>query len=162
MLALPPPSARLVAGRPPLSIARRVVAVVGDYVASLLFDMGVLPRLLVMDCRTLRSSYSRCPAVEELKLMGYSIVRASNPPGGLTLDAAAAVWRSLRYGEALSRTAVVVDGEEDLLALVALLSAPYGGLVAYGFPRLASVYVKSERAVRIIVRDVIRGMECAS
>lgn len=161
LLALPPAVSSLVAGPPPLKLARRVVVAVGDYVAALLLGSGLYPRLLVVDCKTLRAEYSGCPSAKLIEAKGYRVVRVDNPPGSLDSVAASTVWCGLRGYEA-GRLAVLVNGEEDMLALAAVLSAPLGGLVAYGYPRLAAVYVEATRATKAIVRSIIGRMECVT
>ena len=54
---------------------------------------------------------------------------------------------------------VVVDGEEDLLVLVAVLYAPVGGLVVYGQPGEGVVVVRVTEAKRAEALGILKGME---
>jgi uncharacterized protein (UPF0218 family) len=54
---------------------------------------------------------------------------------------------------------VVVDGEEDLLVLVAVLYAPVGGLVVYGQPGEGVVVVRVTDAKRAEALGILKGME---
>jgi uncharacterized protein (UPF0218 family) len=56
----------------------------------------------------------------------------------------------------------MVDGEEDLLALVAVLSAPEDALVVYGQPHVGIVVVKVTEETREKMRHIVDAMEESS
>ncbi|MCW4027273.1 MAG: GTP-dependent dephospho-CoA kinase family protein, partial [Candidatus Bathyarchaeota archaeon] len=65
-------------------------------------------------------------------------------------------------GEAIrfdGRVKVLVEGEEDLLTLVAVLSAPLGSLVVYGQPRTGIVGVGVTEAAKRKFRGIVERME---
>jgi hypothetical protein len=66
------------------------------------------------------------------------VVTAKNQAGTIEQNARVAVERAIR-GEA---SLVEIDGEEDLLALIAVLAAPGGALVVYGQPDEGVVLVR--------------------
>jgi hypothetical protein len=108
---------------------------VGDVVTAEFLKAGLKPDVVVVDFMVMRSS-----AGEEIKrtIDAYSIPvrRVKNPAGTLTPE--------LR--EALEGVApplkIVVDGEEDLATLPAVLAAPVGSVVAYGQPEEGVVLVE--------------------
>ena len=57
------------------------------------------------------------------------------------------------------RVKIVVDGEEDLLALVALLHAPLNALVVYGQPYEGIVAVKVTKRKRQEARRIMEAMQ---
>jgi uncharacterized protein (UPF0218 family) len=57
---------------------------------------------------------------------------------------------------------VMVDGEEDLLTLVAVLSAPEHALVVYGQPHRGIVVVKVTEETRERMRRIVDAMEESS
>ena len=74
-----------------------------------------------------------------------------NEPGTISADAWAGVEEAVQRGDAL----MIVDGEEDLLTLVAITVAPLGSIVAYGQPNEGLVIVQvddqaKERAGRVL------------
>ncbi len=69
------------------------------------------------------------------------IVHVKNPQGTITEEAFAAVQKALEKGEK-NHIHLVVDGEEDLLTLVAVLFAPERSFVVYGQPYKGIVVVK--------------------
>lgn len=120
---------RLRASRPPRFIT------VGDVVTAEFLKAGLRPDIAVVDFRVMRSS-----AGEEIRrtIDAYSVPvrRVKNPAGTLTSE----LRRELE-GAALPLK-IVVDGEEDLATLPAVLTAPLGSIVAYGQPGEGVVLIK--------------------
>ncbi len=56
---------------------------------------------------------------------------------------------------------VMVEGEEDLLTLVAVVLAPLGSLVAYGQPDRGIVIVVVSDVEKSLAEQIIRGL-CAT
>ncbi len=57
---------------------------------------------------------------------------------------------------------MVVDGEEDLLTLVAVLCAPENSLVVYGQPHEGIVVVKVTEKTKRKIRRIVEAMETFS
>ena len=104
----------------------RSVAAVGDYTFARLLEEGIEPVLGVVDCETMRE-WRGCPRAPP----SYRVVRARNPRGMVSWEAWEAVADALARGE---RVLVVVEGEEDLVAIPVILESPGEMLVAYGVP----------------------------
>ena len=66
-------------------------------------------------------------------------MHVNNPQGTITQEAISAVKAALEKNE---HTHIVVNGEEDLLALIAVLYAPENAVVVYGQPHEGIVVVK--------------------
>ena len=58
----------------------------------------------------------------------------------------------------MGRSAVIVDGEEDLLALVAISVAPDGSLVVYGQPNEGLVLVPVTSQKKKEIADILALM----
>ena len=127
-----------------------VVVGVGDTVSRNLVAFGVSPTLLVTDnvCRRRR--------VAPVVFGGWRVVRVCNPAGVITDEAVAAVRGAL---ESCERVHVVVDGEEDLLVLVAVLYAPVGGLIVYGQPGEGLVVVRATVEKSGEALGILKAME---
>ncbi len=82
-----------------------------------------------------------------------------NPPGTLT-EEAWTVTRNALSGK--GRTKVLVDGEEDLLTLVAVLCAPENSFVVYGQPHEGIVVVKVTEKTREKMQRIVDAMEQSS
>ena len=115
--------------RPPRLIA------VGDVVAAGLLDGGLRPDVVVVDMKVMRS-----PADEKTKQavenFEAKVVRVKNQAGTITPELREALEA------AKPPLKIVVDGEEDLATLPAVLSAPLGSAVVYGQPGEGLVLVE--------------------
>ena len=108
-------------------------AVVGDFTSKNILEAGLEPDVIVLDYRVMRMD------VEPLKHGDRHVIRTQNARG--TVDAEA--WATL--GEAVtlkSRTAVIVEGEEDLLVLPLISLMPLGSVIVYGQPLEGMVVVE--------------------
>ncbi len=125
---------------------------VGDMVTKSMEDSGLLPGLEIVDNIAMRKAAQKFELTVEKKLP------VDNPPGTITEEAVVAIQKAIRSDK---RVAIIVDGEEDLLALIAILYAPEGSLVVYGQPRegIVAVYVNSEKKKEII--EILKEMQHA-
>jgi uncharacterized protein (UPF0218 family) len=99
---------------------------VGDAVSKNLVENGISPNLLIIDNRVMRKN------ITPVSLNADVEKRVKNPPGTITFEALNAVREALKSDH---RTKIIVDGEEDLLALCAILYAPENFFIVYGQPR---------------------------
>ncbi|HEU4605667.1 MAG TPA: GTP-dependent dephospho-CoA kinase family protein [Nitrososphaera sp.] len=112
--------------------AGKVVAV-GDATTERLVSFGIVPDVAVIDGRERRSKRSypaNYPAKE---------LRCRNPAGTISKDAVKALQEALK---AEPPVRVLVEGEEDLLALPAFALAPEGSIILYGQPLEGLVVVR--------------------
>ncbi|MGC8969084.1 MAG: DUF359 domain-containing protein [Conexivisphaera sp.] len=132
-----------------LSSGRSVL--VGDRVSATLCSMGVRPWVHIIDMRERREpspSPPPCPFERSFAVR--------NPPGMITREAAEAVEAAMSED---SPARVLVDGEEDLLALVAIYVGR-GALVAYGQPGEGIVVVdSSDPTARDLTERALLSME---
>ena len=89
----------------------------------------------------------------------YQTLHLKNPPGTIT-DEAWFVIKEALSGKGLTK--VLVDGEEDLLTLVAVLSAPKNSFVVYGQPHKGIVIIKVTEETRKKMRYILESMEQSS
>ncbi len=160
ILSSTPPNSILIGSLQELNKYKyKVLISVGDYVTSLLLKhLNARPKLIIIDCRVMRtSSSSICSDIESL-LSDYRLVNVRNPRSRITREALDAIQDSLYNHD---KTVIIVDGEEDLLALPSILFAPIGSIVAYGYPRIATLLVKVTPKLKQEVRDILgRFEEC--
>ncbi len=126
---------------------------VGDVVTYHVVQAGRPPDVAVVDERTKRGAVDeeiRETVAEETQL------EAVNPPAELTAD----IVRTLR--EAIDReepTTILVDGEEDLVVLPAIVAAPEGASVVYGQPDEGMVHVQVTDDHRAELRALLDRFE---
>ncbi|OLD56608.1 hypothetical protein AUI46_00220 [archaeon 13_1_40CM_2_52_13] len=116
---------------------RRVVAV-GDVVSRETLVAGIRVDLRILDHISMR----RPTAAFNLKVKKTYHVK--NPAGVITLEAWETIKRAMKDEEAL----IVVEGEEDLLALPCIVESPNNSLVLYGQPSKGLVVVDTNTNVK--------------
>ncbi len=112
----------------------RLIAV-GDVVTAELLGAGLKPDVAVVDFTVMRS-----PAADDVRkaIDAYSVpeVRVKNPAGTITPELRDAIEG------AEPPVKIIVEGEEDLATLPAVLSAPEGSVIVYGQPEEGMVLVE--------------------
>lgn len=129
-----------------------IIVAVGDTVSKNLVENGIRLNLLIIDNRVMRENITPLPLSAEVEK------HVKNPPGTITFEALKAIKEAL---EADQKTKIVVDGEEDLLALCAILYAPENSFVVYGQPRKGMVVVKATKQKKEEVAKILKAMEVA-
>jgi hypothetical protein len=122
---------------------------VGDTVSRNLHATGIKPQLSITDNKSMRKRTR--PATFQAK----KVVYVKNPQGTITNGAIAAIREALE-GEV--ETHIIVDGEEDLLALAAVLQAPKNALVVYGQPYEGIVVVKVTPEKKNEAQEILNAM----
>jgi hypothetical protein len=127
----------------------RIISV-GDVISDVMIKHSTPPQILVVDNKVMRKLVEPVPADVD------RTVYVNNPPGTLSDEAWAAVQEAVQRTE---RIRVLVDGEEDLLTLVAVLYAPKGSFVVYGQPDEGIVIIKVTERTREKIRKLVEAME---
>jgi uncharacterized protein (UPF0218 family) len=127
----------------------RLLVLVGDTVSRHAVQSNIKPDIVIVD-----NKEKRTEAVQ-FTHSGRHIFRTINPPG--TIDRSA--WKIVESAIYKPNSLVIVDGEEDLLTLVAVLAAPTGSLVVYGQPGQGIVIVRVTHGKKTEVRRIINRME---
>ncbi len=130
---------------------RRIVAI-GDVVTKTLLEVGVEPDIVVVDGKTLRNVSLK------VNLEGWMKISFRNPPGMIKKDA----WKAFREAYLVGKVCLEVDGEEDLLAIPAVLLAPEGTIIIYGQPGQGLVVVEVDDNIKRIVLNIVEKMREAS
>jgi len=116
---------------------KSVVISVGDAVTDALLKAGVTPDVSIIDFHIQRKK-----VYEQLKDFGFAenitTHAIDNPAGSLSFQAFAHVKKMLQGS---FPSVLTVHGEEDLLTLAAILTAPLYSLVLYGQPNEGVVVV---------------------
>ena len=126
---------------------------VGDIVSKNMSEQDISLNVLIVDNKVMRKP------IQPITVDTDHTLYAINPPGTITDEAWAAIRRAI---EQTGRTKVVIDGEEDLLTLVTVLSAPEDALVVYGQPHVGIVVVKVTEETREKMRRIVDAMEESS
>jgi uncharacterized protein (UPF0218 family) len=122
---------------------------VGDTVSKNLVENKIFPNLLIVDNKVMRT------AIKPALLPADKEMRVKNPRGTITQEALDTIREALK---ANCRVKIVVDGEEDLLTLAAVLYAPENSLVVYGQPREGIVVVKATQKKKTEAAEILKAM----
>lgn len=118
----------------------RLIAV-GDIVTAELLEAGLKLDVAVVDFVVMRSPVDK-KIRRTIDSFDAKIVRVKNPAGTITQELRAVL------DEAKPPLKIIVDGEEDLATLPAVLSAPPGSVVVYGQPYNGVVIVEVTESKR--------------
>jgi len=132
--------------KPPMIIS------VGDALSEALLEHDIFPKVLIIDYKVMRKP--SVPLVAE----GYETVHLRNDSGTLSDEAWAGVESAVNQDH---KVKVVVEGEEDLLALVAIISAPERSVVVYGQPHEGMVVVEVTSEKKKEMKKIVEAMNYA-
>jgi len=110
---------------------RRLI-LVGDTISRNAIQSGIRPDVIIIDHKEMRGE------AVEFSHGKARVFRTINEPATISLLAWQAVAEAIEKGDCV----VLVEGEEDLLTLVAIIVAPIGSIVAYGQPGIGIVLVR--------------------
>lgn len=126
---------------------------VGDMTTKHCLDAHLFPDLAIIDYKVGRKPFhDTINYVQLQKVKPFKAKRVKSGPGYISIQVRQAIreilarqGRRARQGrqerkESLLHSVIIVDGEEDLLALPAILYAPVGSVVLYGQPALRSTH----------------------
>ena len=127
----------------------RIISV-GDIVSRNLHECSINPQLTIIDNVSLRDQ--KIPKEAPVEKTVY----VKNPQGRITHEAIVAVKKALEGDEHIH---IVVDGEEDLLALIAVLHSPENSIVVYGQPYIGVVVIRATSEKKAQVKAFLNEMK---
>jgi hypothetical protein len=122
---------------------------VGDALSEALLKRGIFPKVLIVDYKVMRRPTA--PLVAE----GYETFPLRNGSGTISDEAWVAVESAVARD---NKVKVVVEGEEDLLTLVAIISAPESSAVVYGQPHEGMVVVEVTSEKKKETEKIVEAM----
>jgi uncharacterized protein (UPF0218 family) len=124
------------------------ITTVGDVVSRETLATGIEVDLRIVDQMTLRKS------INPIEIKAERTYRVRNPAGVITRQAWDAIRDALLHREAV----IFVDGEEDLLAIPAILESPDNAFIVYGQPSQGLVVVTASPATKHEVKEMMSRM----
>lgn len=122
---------------------------VGDATTEKMIKFGLDPSLQIVDSMEKRNK--REPPLGNVK----TVHRCSNPPAEITTESIESIKKAL--GEE-PPVRILVDGEEDLLVIPAVLHAPKNSVVMYGQPNEGLVIVVVTQEIREKAQKIMNAM----
>ncbi|MEM0097904.1 MAG: DUF359 domain-containing protein [Conexivisphaerales archaeon] len=128
----------------------KVVISVGDRTTERLEEMGVNPKVEIVDGMEQRKSRALPAKDTDIKIV------VKNPQGSITASSIDAIKCAIRIER---RTRIIVEGEEDLLAIPCIIHSKSGWIIAYGQPNEGMVIVKVEDGIKRVARSYLKRMK---
>ncbi len=129
-----------------------VIISVGDTVSKNLTENHLLPKLSIIDNKVMRKD------AQPFQLQTDKTINIKNPPGTITDEAIEAICEATKCNY---RVKIVVEGEEDLLTLIAVLYAPENSFVVYGQPYEGIVAIKVTPEKKAEIAEILKTMKVA-
>ena len=114
---------------------------VGDITTYSVLLYGIVPNICITDDITMRE---KVPEVVRNKINAekYEVLKVSNPAGSITAELINGIIDSMEALKSSRRVRIIVNGEEDLAVIPAVVSAPVGTAIIYGQPGEGMVLVE--------------------
>jgi cytidyltransferase-like protein len=135
-----------------LSIHSKNVITVGDVTTHNILKQGIKPKLSIIDFKVQRK-----PTYTHLRELGFEKAQPDstviNNPGGISKSLITEVNSALQKN---TNSIVLVEGEEDLAVIPAVLLSPLGTRVLYGQPNEGMVEVVVDEKIKNQIRAILR------
>lgn len=138
-----------------LSESGRPIVAVGDVVTYHLRTAGHEPHVAVVDGRTKRETVTE-EIRQAIDSAGERRVEVLNEPAELSQELLIALREAIDCEE---NSLLVVEGEEDLATLPAVLAAPLGATVVYGQPDEGMVAIPVTEEAKAAMRELLERFE---
>ncbi len=132
-----------------VSTKPKKIICIGDAVSRKFTELGLPVNIKIIDNKEMRKK------VAPFNFKTENIFKVKNPKGTIDLAAWQALKEALKKNDAL----IIVDGEEDLLALPAIISAPEGSLIFYGQPKEGVVSIKVDKKKKNEAKEILNLMK---
>lgn len=137
--------------------ARDTVISVGDLTTKTLLEAGVTPHLMIIDNKVNRHLYTELrPLITQIHVETKKVLSG---PGFISKEALDEIRSVLKSRGRVVPFVLEIDGEEDLLALPAIIEAPLGSVVYYGQSDVGMVEVivtkkKKKEAIALLEKFI--------
>jgi len=135
------------------SIKPKKVISVGDVVSRSMLERKLPLNVFIIDNKSMRKN------IEPLPFKADKTLKLVNPAGTIMKEAWQIIDEAIN-SEGLVK--VVVDGEEDLLTIVAVLLAPENSIVVYGQPDKGVVVINVTKEIKRKMYKIVSRMRYKS
>jgi uncharacterized protein (UPF0218 family) len=132
-----------------VQLRSKVIISVGDRTTERFKENGIKPKIEIVDGKEKRQS--RILPEDDIDIK----ISVKNPQGTITDDSIEAIKCAINIKK---RTRIIVEGEEDLLAIPCIINSKNGWVIAYGQPNEGMVLVKIEDKIRNLAKSYLNRM----
>jgi pantetheine-phosphate adenylyltransferase len=147
------PIGRLIPDGTPILSQDTCLVSVGDTTTDVLLSQGIVPALAIIDFQARRERFDWKKDLWDKLLHKRKILYFASGPGFINTCVMGQVEE---WSKKPTQTLFVIDGEEDLLVLPAILYAPIGSIVYYGQPDHGIVEVAVTRETKDLVQKLLQ------
>ena len=129
-----------------------MIITVGDVITKALIKENIIPGLQIIDHKKQRQEIPAKFRIPEI----VSSIKAKNAAGRISRTAVIAVNQALiNYQKSRTPQQLIISGEEDLLALPAVLMTPLDSIILYGQPKKGVVTIMVDIALKEYFSQII-------
>jgi len=129
-----------------------LIIAIGDIIVDSLLKSGIDPDVKIIDFRSRRKRTDLFVKLKHIQ-KGPSLY---NNPGTINFKTAEIIKEKIKLAlYKKQRSWIVIEGEEDLLALPAILYAPLNSLVLYGHWQLGIIVVEVDEKMKDKVKNIL-------
>ncbi|MFA6390296.1 MAG: pantetheine-phosphate adenylyltransferase [Patescibacteria group bacterium] len=133
------------------------IIAVGDIVVNSMLKNDIHPDVKIIDFKSRRQILTDVILNSFQDLEIPKQIRHGNKPGTINLKTSEIIKEKIKLAiYKKEKYWIVIDGEEDLLALPAILFAPLGSLVLYGHWEHGIIAVKIDEKIKNKVREIVK------
>ncbi|MFA6081386.1 MAG: pantetheine-phosphate adenylyltransferase [Patescibacteria group bacterium] len=133
------------------------IIAVGDIVVNSMLKNDIHPDVKIIDFKSRRQILTDVVLNSFQDLEIPKQIRHGNKPGTINLKTSEIIKEKIKLAiYKKEKYWIVIDGEEDLLALPAILFAPLGSLVLYGHWEHGIIAVKIDEKIKNKVREIVK------
>jgi pantetheine-phosphate adenylyltransferase len=133
-----------------------LIIAVGDIIVDALLKVGIDPDVKIIDFRSRRKRTDLCIRTDPYTGHFYKGQSLVNNPGTINLKAAETIREKIKQSlHKKQKSWIVIEGEEDLLALPAILFAPLNSLVLYGHWEHGIIAVEVDEKMKNKIKNII-------
>jgi nicotinamide-nucleotide adenylyltransferase len=131
-----------------------LIIAVGDIIVDSLLKTGIDPDVKIIDFKTRRKEIKKDTFIKDSL---YKDCLSLNKPGTINIKTSEVIKEKIKSAiYKKEKSWIVIEGEEDLLALPAILFAPLGSLVLYGHWEHGIISVEIDEKIKNKVREIVK------
>ena len=135
--------------------AYKKIVTVGDITTYNVVQAGIVPDVCIIDGITMRTKVPD-EIYRAITIEPRTVYDVDNPAGSISQQLQNAVSGSMKNIGRSVRTRIVVNGEEDLAVIPAVIEAPLGTAVVYGQPSEGMVIIVTTREKKEKAKSLLR------
>jgi uncharacterized protein (UPF0218 family) len=129
---------------------------IGDITTFNIIKCGTIPDISVVDEKTHRKPVD-IDIVKGIRHSNFKTIHVANPAGCVTRNLVSALSKAMDCDAPVQ---IMVNGEEDLAALPAIVLAPPSSVVIYGLPNKGAILVTVTSGIKDQICSMLERMRC--